>query len=435
MKTCKKGLEYESSSQSQTMSSCQSSEEAEKANKANTDWKPAKPENKTQPIMKRRSSRCVPLDENVLKKHNNDKSESESDGSIFNVPRSRQSRQLCQSQDDTTDNDDDHNKKKDNKTKNSTTDIEAVDKVKDSNLKEVSKDKTDIGKGDDKTTKCSSSNTRDQQQKVAQSIHDNIHQQTNQKLGNDNAKDTNDPKQQSDVTQILSDSDTVEVIVLSPQRKRRKSLSKHSHSRSPETFRKDLNAKASNEVDKASMGTSKSVHTIDTSDSESEIDLQRTPRKRKNLSLSARSSDRKSTPSKQDKTKETKESTNKAGTDTDEAPQYVVEISTDSECSESQKNSSKLRKRIPSVLPESPSVAFSIKSRITRSSPQVLSTPKLSEDILSPKKDRKNNSTSNSSETPLVMGEISSQLEAIRKELECLEALRLADLKHRTCKA
>lgn len=39
------------------------------------------------------------------------------------------------------------------------------------------------------------------------------------------------------------------------------------------------------------------------------------------------------------------------------------------------------------------------------------------------------------SPTPVVINEISSQLNNIRKELESLEAMRLADLKHRTCKA
>ncbi|XP_065364318.1 uncharacterized protein LOC135957498 [Calliphora vicina] len=39
------------------------------------------------------------------------------------------------------------------------------------------------------------------------------------------------------------------------------------------------------------------------------------------------------------------------------------------------------------------------------------------------------------SPTPVVMDELSSQLSNIKKELECLEAMRLADLKQRMCKA
>lgn len=45
------------------------------------------------------------------------------------------------------------------------------------------------------------------------------------------------------------------------------------------------------------------------------------------------------------------------------------------------------------------------------------------------------NKNGSQSPTPVVINEISSQLNNIRKELESLEAMRLADLKHRTCKA
>ncbi|XP_075158868.1 uncharacterized protein LOC142232048 isoform X2 [Haematobia irritans] len=177
--------------------------------------------------------------------------------------------------------------------------------------------------------------------------------------------------------------------------------------------------------------TKRSLNYADISDSsDNDVSDVSTPRKRKLLNMSLNRSPKKSPKAMQTNIKK---AIAKSGTDTDDP--IVVEISTDSEITENPSTpSTKLRRKVVASSLAQESLAFSIKSRITRSSPQILSAPKPVDNLqLVPSRTIEKSLKKNSD--GLVIGEITSQLESIRKELESLEALRLADLKRRPCKA
>ncbi|XP_073833234.1 uncharacterized protein isoform X2 [Musca autumnalis] len=219
-----------------------------------------------------------------------------------------------------------------------------------------------------------------------------------------------------------TDSDDSDVIDITPRKKKR------THSTKQLTIEKSLQAIKIDDGKNVATIAAKSIQSLDICDTDSDgedADVPRTPRRSKNLSLTRRTA----TPENRKTTNNKKDNNNsEASVKVVSDDCQVVEISTDSESN--YPHTSSKSPRPSSATKKSPlksPMPIVIKTKVTRSTPQVLSTPKVV--------DSSNNSSQSDTRTGGDTDDITLQLETIRKELQFLEAQRLADLEARTCKA
>uniref|UniRef100_A0A1I8MFJ6 Non-homologous end-joining factor 1 n=1 Tax=Musca domestica TaxID=7370 RepID=A0A1I8MFJ6_MUSDO len=320
-------------------------------------------QNNSQPISKRRTSRCLNFAENRDKK--DEKSETESEISIMETA-SRRKQSLPLSKQSEDDEESANDLKMDNKNNNE-------------------------NKSNKTNEKCAT-NT-----------------ETRQSEGEENSNNKKNTRYNRE-----TDSEDSDVIDITPRKKKKTHLSKQP------TIEESL------KLDNGKSQTSsakQNIQSLDICDTDSDNDeLIRTPRKSKNLSLTKRTPEKNKPPTTQliNSTKQSETSSKDVNDDC-----HVVEISTDSESNYPQTSSKRPNSATKNLLAKSPT--FVIKTKITRSTPQVLTTPK-------PVDSSTASSQSESNKGDGESDDISSQLEMIRKELKLLEAQRLADLKARTCK-
>nr|XP_013099942.1 unnamed protein product [Stomoxys calcitrans] len=373
----KKGFKYESSSSQTTNSTNSQLTEEFVINASNK-----------QVLKNKESPRSGHIEAKQRKEMlNNGKDETDSDTSISAMPKRRRSRQLSLSQED-----DNEVVRGDKKVNNDEKSIES-----DKNLK------TSPRKGRPLAGNSAEKRTEGTSPRYSIRKHEN-------------SKEV--------CTEIISDSDcsaNADEMSSSKRGKRKREF--------PDMVKNGLKNSQETSSKSPSIGK-KTFNCAELSDSEKEDIAASSPPRKRRICLSLNR-----TPEKKPKPglEAVRQTAVKSGTDTDEP--CVVDISTDSEYNDvSYTPASKMKKKtlMSALQQESPS--FLMKSRVTRSSPQILSTPKPVDDLqIVPNKSIEKTVKENTD--ALAIGEITSQLESIRKELESLEALRLADLKHRTCKA